>query len=100
VSTPAKAYRAKETYDPTNSHTAPSHPNGVRPAVPTARGADAGATSDKYVRVTVYLATVLFLIGISGHFPVLSARYGLVSLGCLLVVFSLIQLVQLPRPPG
>jgi hypothetical protein len=65
-----------------------------------AAGAAAGATSDKYVRVTVYLATVLFLIGISGHFPVLSARYGLVTLGGLLVVFSLIQLVGLPRPPG
>ena len=26
-----------------------------------AAGADAGATSDKYVRITVYLATVLFL---------------------------------------
>ena len=64
-----------------------------------AAGASAGATSDKYVRVTVYLATVLFLIGISGHFPVLGTRYGLVSLGALLVIFSVIQLTQLPRPP-
>ena len=29
--------------------------------------------SDKYVRLTVILATVLFLIGISGHFPVRAA---------------------------
>ena len=65
-----------------------------------AAGATAGAESDKYVRVTVYLATVLFLIGISGHFPLLVARYGLVTVGGLLVVFSLIQLLQLPRPPG
>jgi hypothetical protein len=65
-----------------------------------AAGADAGATSDKYVRITVYLATVLFLIGISGHFPVLAARYGLVALGGVLVVFSLTQLLQLPRPHG
>jgi len=64
-----------------------------------AAGAHAGATSDKYVRVTVYLATVLFLIGISGHFPLLTARYGLVALGGVLVVFSLTQLLQLPRPP-
>jgi hypothetical protein len=63
-------------------------------------GAKAGATSDKYVRVTVYLATVLFLLGISGHFPVLTARYGLVALGGVLVLFSLIQLLELPRPPG
>jgi hypothetical protein len=65
-----------------------------------AAGAEAGATSDKYVRITVYLATVLFLVGISGHFPVLAARYGLVGLGAVLVVFSLTQLAQLPRPPG
>lgn len=52
------------------------------------------------MRITVYLATVLFLVGISGHFPVLAARYGLVGLGAVLVVFSLTQLAQLPRPPG
>jgi hypothetical protein len=62
-------------------------------------GADAGATADKYVRVTVFLASVLFLVGISTHFPVLSARYGLVSVAGLLLVISLIQLIQLPRPP-
>jgi hypothetical protein len=65
-----------------------------------AAGAAAGAHSDEYVRVTVYLATVLFLIGISGHFPLLVARYGLVTVGSLLVIFSVIQLLQLPRPPG
>ncbi len=65
-----------------------------------AAGSAAGANADKYIRVTVYLATVLFLIGISGHFPVLGARYGLVAIGALLVLFSLIQLVQLPRPPA
>ena len=63
-------------------------------------GAAAGANADKYVRVTVFLASVLFLVGSSTHFPVLSARYGLVSVAGLLLAFSLIQLVQLPRPPG
>ena len=65
-----------------------------------AAGSAAGATADKYIRVTVYLATVLFLIGISGHFPLLGARYGLVAIGAVLVLFSLIQLVQLPQPPA
>jgi hypothetical protein len=63
-------------------------------------GQDAGATADKYVRVTVFLASVLFLVGISTHFPVLVARYGLVAVAGLLLGFSLILLVQLPRPPG
>ena len=42
------------------------------------RGSDAGGTADKYVRDTVFLATVLFLIGISGHLKLRQARYGLV----------------------
>ena len=32
-------------------------------------GRKAGETADKYVRLTVLLATVLFLVGISSHFP-------------------------------
>jgi hypothetical protein len=55
--------------------------------------------ADKYVRVTVFLASVLFLVGISTHFPLRTARYGLVSVAGLLLVFSLVQLLQLPRPP-
>ncbi len=33
-------------------------------------GATAGDNSDNYVRIVVYLTTVLFLVGISGHFRV------------------------------
>ena len=40
-----------------------------------------GETSDKYVRTTVFLASVLFLVGISTHFPLRSGRYALVGLG-------------------
>jgi hypothetical protein len=64
------------------------------------KGAQAGATSDKYVRVTVFLATVLFLVGISGHFPLRQARYGLIGVGGLLLVFSVAQLLELPGPPA
>ena len=63
-------------------------------------GEKAGATGDKYVRDTVFLATVLFLVGISGHFPLRQARYGLVAIGALLLVFSVVQLLQLPGPPA
>ena len=61
---------------------------------------DAGNTSDKYVRLTVLLATVLFLLGISGHFPVKSARYGLIGIGCVLIVYCVVQMLSLPGPPG
>jgi hypothetical protein len=62
-------------------------------------GSDAGGTADKYVRDTVFLATVLFLIGISGHVKLRQARYGLVGVGLILLVFSVIQLAGLPAPP-
>jgi hypothetical protein len=64
------------------------------------KGAHAGATSDKYIRVTVFLATVLFLVGISGHFPVRQARYGLITVGGLLLAFSVVQLLELAGPPA
>jgi hypothetical protein len=63
------------------------------------RGENAGGTSDKYIRDTVFLATVLFLVGISGHFRIRRGRYGLIGVGMLLLVFSVIQLLGLPSPP-
>jgi len=64
------------------------------------KGSEAGATGDKYVRDTVFLATVLFLVGISSHFPLRSARYGLIAVGALLLVFAVVQLLGLPAPPA
>jgi hypothetical protein len=63
------------------------------------KGSDAGGTADKYVRDTVFLATVLFLIGISGHVKLRQARYGLVGIGVILLAFSVVQLIGLPPPP-
>ncbi len=40
-----------------------------------AAGQEAAENVDDYVRTTVYLATVLFLVGISGHFRVRGARH-------------------------
>ena len=64
-----------------------------------AEGQHAGEVGDKYVRTTVFLATVLFLVGISSHFPLRTARYGLIGTACLLLAFSLIQLLTLPGIP-
>ena len=60
----------------------------------------AAETSDKYVRTTVYLASVLFLVGISTQFSMRRVRYGLIGLGGLMVVLSVVQLTQLPGPPA
>lgn len=62
-------------------------------------GSDAGKNSDDYVRTTVFLAVVLFLVGISAHFPLRSARYGLITLGGVLLISALIQLALLDKPP-
>lgn len=64
-----------------------------------ARGERAASTSDDYVRDTVFLATVLFLVGISGHFTIRQARYSLVTIGILLLAFSVVQLAGLSPPP-
>lgn len=64
-----------------------------------ADGSDAGETSDDYVRVTVFLASVLFLVGISTQFSVPGVRYALVGVGGVMLLFSLIQLTQIASPP-
>ena len=62
-------------------------------------GEQAGTTADNYVRTTVFLATVLFLVGISGHFRVRTARIGLISIGGVILVFSCVLLLLAPKPP-
>lgn len=62
-------------------------------------GEQAGANADNYVRTTVYLASVLFLVGISGHFKVRSARIGLISIAGVILVFSCVSLIVAPKPP-
>lgn len=65
-----------------------------------AAGETAGETSDKYVRATVFLASILFLIGISTRFPRRGGRYALVALSGVMLVVSIVLLTQLPGPPA
>ena len=62
-------------------------------------GVQAGANSDSYVRDTIYLATILFLIGISGHFRFFRIRRGLVLLGALMLIVAVVQIVASPPIP-
>jgi hypothetical protein len=64
-----------------------------------AAGESAAETADKYVRTTVFLASVLFIVGISTQFSLRRVRYALVGLGGLMLVFSVVLLTQLPGPP-
>lgn len=57
-----------------------------------------GILSDKYIRLTVLLAGVLFIIGIGSTFSMVSLRYGLISVGLVLMVVAAINLIGLPQP--
>ena len=59
----------------------------------------AATHSDDYVRITVLLASVLFIIGISSHFPTSAVRLGLIGLAGVLLVLSAAQILALPGPP-
>ena len=62
-------------------------------------GVRAAQNANDYARATVYLATVLFLVGISRHFNVRAARYGLPAVGVVVLIFAVTTLATLPGPP-
>ncbi|MER7246422.1 hypothetical protein [Kribbella sp. NPDC000426] len=109
------AFNAWLTTDPFNNPQAPKGPTYMRqyhqPELARAglldasadrhyaAGVTAGNNSDNYVRTTIYLATVLFLAGISGHFRVRSARIGLICVGGAILVFACVLLFLAPKPP-
>jgi hypothetical protein len=64
-----------------------------------AKAQDAGQTADDYIRTTVILASVLFLVGISSHFSTRSARVGLVTIAAVLLIGASVTILQLPPPP-
>jgi hypothetical protein len=63
------------------------------------KGAESAENADRYVRITVFLATVLFLVGISGHFKLQAARYGLITTAIVILLVSVALLVTSPWPP-
>jgi hypothetical protein len=62
-------------------------------------GVQAGSNADNYIRDTIYLATILFLIGISGHFRFLRIRISLVVLSGIMMVVAIIEIVTSPPIP-
>jgi hypothetical protein len=99
--------------DPINNAAAPPSPammsiyknaNGDRSAALTRQasevfetGTRARETGDRYVRVTVFLATVLLLTAISQRFRIKSIRTGLVIFSFAFVIAGLWSLLKLPR---
>jgi hypothetical protein len=60
------------------------------------RGTNARETADKYVRDTVFLASILFLIAISQRFKVRNVRRGLLCAAFALLVAAIYALATLP----
>jgi hypothetical protein len=63
-------------------------------------GNNAGLVSDNYVRITVFLAAVLFLVGIGSSFQLAGVRYALIAFGSVLLIISIVLIVQQPIPPA
>jgi hypothetical protein len=63
-------------------------------------GNSAANTSDNYVRITVFLAAVLFLVGIGSSFKLHTIRYALITIGTILLVFSVVLILQQPGLPS
>src|SRR5262249_3128077 len=63
-------------------------------------GEHAATTGDRYIFVTVVLASVRFLVVISSPFPLPGVRTGLVLVGVVLLVIAAVEILQLPRPPA
>ena len=110
----AVAFRAWRKTNPETNPDAPPGPTYMpeyrAPGIAAARALDrraevlfgqgqkSGETADKYVRTTVLLASILFLIGISTQFPLRRIRWGLIGLGMVLLVISVVELTTLPLP--
>jgi hypothetical protein len=66
----------------------------------SAAGNHAGEVGDDYIRITVFLAAVLFLVGIGSTFRLHTIRYALISIGSLLLILATVLILQQPGLPG
>jgi hypothetical protein len=62
-------------------------------------GNHAGEISDNYIRITVFLAAVLFLVGIGSTFKLHQIRYALITFGTVLLLLAVVLLFNEPGLP-
>jgi hypothetical protein len=63
-------------------------------------GSQAAQTGDNFVRITVFLAAVLFLVGIGSSFKLNGVRYALITFGSVLLVLSIVLILRQPGLPN
>jgi hypothetical protein len=66
----------------------------------SAAGDHAGLVGDDYIRITVFLAAVLFLVGIGSTFKLPTIRYALITVGSVLLILAVVMIVHQPGLPG
>jgi hypothetical protein len=59
-----------------------------------------GVVGDDYVRITVFLAAVLFLVGIGSSFKLYGVRYSLIGFGSALLIISVVLIARQPGFPS
>jgi len=55
---------------------------------------------DDYIRITVFRAAVLFLVGIGSTLKLHTIRYVLISIGSLLLILATVLILQQPGIPS
>jgi hypothetical protein len=65
-----------------------------------AAGNHAAVEGDEYVRITVFLAAVLFLVGIGSTFKLATVRYVLIVVGAVLLVLATVLILLQPGLPA
>jgi hypothetical protein len=63
-------------------------------------GSTDGLVGDNYVRITVFLAAVLFLVGIGSTFRLYGVRYALITFGSVMLILSIVLILRQPGLPG
>jgi hypothetical protein len=66
----------------------------------SAAGNHAAVVGDDYVRITVFLAAVLFLVGIGSTFKLHTIRYALIGVGSMLLILATVLILQQPGLPS
>jgi hypothetical protein len=66
----------------------------------SAAGNHAAVVGDDYIRITVFLAAVLFLVGIGSTFKLHTIRYVLIGVGSLLLILATVLILQQPGLPS
>lgn len=109
----ATAFAAWQAFDPFNNPSAPVGPIFM-PEYTNATGQESTnlarearayyqeavstrETGDNYVRVTVFLATVLLLTALSQRFEILGPRVAVVAVACVLLIISIYWVLTYPR---